>query len=115
MPARKLHSYAAILALAVQRGCISIAVLKALNLSIAQEQAAVFGVLFFSRLLTAASESMITDIFSQLTRTSGSNELVHAVEIFIQRHLRAAASEDSNLMEKVLLLLRVCEEVAVME
>ena len=90
--------------------------LKALDLARAREAAAAFAVLFFARFLSQASETLLQDAFGQLRAKSGSNdgpnEVVLGIEIFFQRHMRAAARDDAALQDKVKVVLLLCREVA---
>ena len=111
-----MMAHAAMFSFAVQRQCISISIVKALDLAQAKEITAAFAVLFFSRLLNEASDKLLHDVFGQLRGKSGgdggANEVVLAVEIFFQRHMRAAAADDGRLMEKVRRVLGLCRGVA---
>lgn len=111
-----MMAYAAMFSFALQRQCVSMSVVKALDLAQAQEKTAAFAVLFFSRLLSEASDALLREIFGQLGGKggtgSGANEAVLAVEIFFQRHMRAAAAGDDGLMERVRRVLGMCRDVA---
>jgi hypothetical protein len=109
-----MTAHAAILSFTIQKQCLSITILKALDLAHANETPAAFAVMFFSRLLAQASASLLRDIFAQFgSKTNdGAREVVLAIEIFFQRHMRLAAREDETLANKVQDVLALCCEVA---
>lgn len=106
---RAMSAHAAMLAFTIQKQCASIAILKALDLAHAKESAAAFAVMFFSRLLSQASPALLRDIFKQIgakeSDKDGPHEVLLAIEIFFQRHMRAMAKEDEDLSEKVIFML----------
>jgi hypothetical protein len=111
-----MNAYAAILSFTLQRKCIGFPVLKALDLAHAAEKPAAFAVIFFSRLLSECPNTVLQEIFEQLRSKPGSDngpsDVVLAVEIFFQRHMRAAASGNEKLVDGVKRVLGMCREVA---
>jgi hypothetical protein len=111
---REMTVYAAMFSFAAQKKCVSLSIIKALNLAQAKEKTAAFAVLFFSRLLCEASEDLLEEMFSHIGAKNGSDtsEVVHSLEIFFHRHMAAAAADDPRLMQGVQLVLSMCTHVA---
>jgi hypothetical protein len=111
---REMTVYAAMFAFGAQKKCVSLSIVKALNLAQAKEKTAAFAVVFFSRLLCEASDALFEDMFSQIGAKNGSDasEVVHALEIFFHRHMAAAAADDPRLMQGVRRVLSMCTHVA---
>ena len=111
---REMTVYAAMFSFGAQKKCVSLSIVKALNLAQAKEKTAAFAVLFFSRLLCEASDALLQELFSQIGGKNGSDasEVVHALEIFFHRHMTAAAAGDPRLMQGVRQVLSMCTHVA---
>jgi hypothetical protein len=112
---RAINAHAAILSFTLQRKCLALSVLKALNVANVTDKAAAFTIVFFSRLLSESSPSLLSELFEQLrARASGggASDVVLAIEIFFQRHMRRAADGNEKLEEGVRLVLALCRQVA---